>query len=128
MPRAKSLSQIDAEIAKLQQQRDALRAKEVAEVIGRIKDAIRHYSLTPQDLFGSDTPSAPRQVSKTSKVSGRAPVSKPRRSSSQAGKRVAVKFKDANGNVWTGRGSQPRWLRDALAGGATLDSFRIAAD
>lgn len=39
-------------------------------------------------------------------------------------KKLPVKFKDDAGNRWTGRGSQPRWLRDALAAGRKLDDFR----
>lgn len=42
-----------------------------------------------------------------------------------AGKTVAAKYKDAVGNSWTGRGSQPRWLKAALAGGKQLDQFLI---
>lgn len=40
-------------------------------------------------------------------------------------KKLPVKFKDDAGNRWTGRGSQPRWLRDALAAGKKLDDFRV---
>ena len=39
--------------------------------------------------------------------------------------KVAPKFRDAEGNTWTGRGTQPTWLARALAAGAALDSFRI---
>jgi DNA-binding protein H-NS len=42
-----------------------------------------------------------------------------------AGKKVDPKFKDANGNTWTGRGVKPRWLSLALDNGATLQSFAI---
>lgn len=42
-----------------------------------------------------------------------------------AGKKVEAKYKDASGNSWTGRGVKPRWLSLAMAGGATLDSFKI---
>jgi len=34
------------------------------------------------------------------------------------------KFKDDAGNSWTGRGSQPRWLRDAVAAGKKLVQLR----
>jgi len=36
-----------------------------------------------------------------------------------------VKFKDDAGHKWTGFGPQPGWLREALAGGKTLDDFRV---
>jgi DNA-binding protein H-NS len=40
--------------------------------------------------------------------------------------KVAPKYRDAaSGNTWTGRGLQPRWLRDALASGRKLSEFVI---
>jgi DNA-binding protein H-NS len=36
-----------------------------------------------------------------------------------------VKFRDGSGHSWTGFGPQPGWLRDAIAGGRTLDEFRV---
>ena len=36
-----------------------------------------------------------------------------------------VKFRDGSGNSWTGFGPQPGWLKDAIAGGRTLDEFRL---
>lgn len=39
---------------------------------------------------------------------------------------VAPKYRDTSGNTWSGRGSKPRWLQAAIAGGQTLESFRIA--
>jgi DNA-binding protein H-NS len=35
-----------------------------------------------------------------------------------------VLFRDGNGNSWTGRGPQPRWLKEALAGGKTLEELK----
>lgn len=43
-----------------------------------------------------------------------------------SGRKVAIKFSDGKGNSWSGRGQQPVWLRDALAAGASIDSFRVA--
>ena len=39
--------------------------------------------------------------------------------------KVAPKYRDANGNTWSGRGLQPVWLRQALAAGQTLDQFKV---
>jgi DNA-binding protein H-NS len=41
--------------------------------------------------------------------------------------KVAPKYKNpANGlETWTGRGRQPRWVADALAGGKSLDDLLI---
>jgi DNA-binding protein H-NS len=49
----------------------------------------------------------------------------PRRPSKVAGKKVAPKYRDDKGNTWAARGSQPRWLREAIASGKTLESFAV---
>jgi DNA-binding protein H-NS len=36
-----------------------------------------------------------------------------------------VKFRDDSGHSWTGFGPQPGWLKGAIAGGRTLDEFRV---
>lgn len=63
-----------------------------------------------------------------------AAASKPRQAAAKrAGKagrkggssRIAVKFRDGAGNTWTGRGSQPRWLRAALEGGKKISDFAV---
>lgn len=41
------------------------------------------------------------------------------------GIKIAIKYKDQSGNTWSGRGLIPVWMRQALATGATKDSFRI---
>lgn len=38
---------------------------------------------------------------------------------------VAVKYRDGAGNTWTGRGSQPRWLRAALDSGKKMTDFVV---
>jgi len=35
-----------------------------------------------------------------------------------------VLYRDGAGNAWTGRGPQPRWLKEALAGGKTLGDLK----
>lgn len=44
----------------------------------------------------------------------------------KAGKTVPIKYRDGNGNTWSGRGVKPRWLTNALATeGTTLEQFRV---
>jgi DNA-binding protein H-NS len=45
--------------------------------------------------------------------------------SSLKGRRVAVKYRDKEGNTWAGRGAQPVWLREKLKAGAKLDDFAV---
>jgi len=41
------------------------------------------------------------------------------------GRRVAVKYRDKNGNTWSGRGAQPRWMTAAIKAGARRDDFLV---
>ena len=41
------------------------------------------------------------------------------------GRKVAVKYRDKQGNTWAGRGAQPVWLREKLKGGAKLEEFAV---
>ena len=44
--------------------------------------------------------------------------------SKSAKKPGPAKYKDRAGNSWSGRGPQPNWLKQALAGGRTLEELR----
>ena len=44
--------------------------------------------------------------------------------SKSARKPGPAKYKDRAGNSWSGRGPQPNWLKQALAGGMTLENLR----
>ena len=41
--------------------------------------------------------------------------------------KVAAKYRNPSNNLqtWTGRGKQPHWVRDAIAGGKTLEQLAI---
>jgi DNA-binding protein H-NS len=47
--------------------------------------------------------------------------------SKSSGKKVQVQYQNPadNAQTWTGRGRQPRWIAEGLAGGKSLDDFRI---
>ena len=47
----------------------------------------------------------------------------PRAAKPAAKRKAKASYKDQNGNAWSGMGPKPRWLKDALAAGATLDQF-----
>lgn len=112
---AKTYAQIQLQIEKLKAQADALRKKETAGVVARIREAISHYGLTSEDLFG-----------KVSRLRERAPAKAAtvRSKSKTKGQKVAVKFRDGD-NTWTGRGTRPRWLVAKLAEGKTLEDFAV---
>lgn len=105
---AQTYKQIQKQIEQLQKQADALRNTEVKGVIERIKVAIAHYGLTAAHLgLGPGAGS--------SKSAGKRPA------------KASAQFSDGAGNNWSGRGPRPRWLRDALAAGRSIDEFRAGS-
>ena len=107
---------LQQQIAELQTKADALLASEKQTVIATINELIATFVITPKELRFAATPSP----SAGSAV--RTPRTHP-----TAGKTIAPRYRDAEGNTWSGRGLQPKWLREALAAGKTLESMRIAA-
>ena len=115
-----TLAALNAQIAALQAQADALRDKEVAEVIAKVKDAIVHYGLTAADLgFGK----AAGNVRKSPAAVGGKPAKKGRKSAVAKPSAKAVKFKDDQGHTWGGVGKRPEWFKDALAAGKTPEDL-----
>jgi DNA-binding protein H-NS len=97
--------------AGLQRQIQALHAKaaklrdaEKAGVVAKIKEAIKVYEISPNELFGGEVNPAKKSKSKGAKV---------------------AKFSDGEGNTWHGRGPRPEWLREAIAAGKQLDDFVV---
>lgn len=102
--------------AELRAQAAALEAQAVQErnanrvgVITQLKATIAEYDITAVELgFKGKAPKAPKD-----------------RSHPSAGRKVAIKYQDRNGNKWSGRGVKPRWLTNALAAGVPLESFSV---
>jgi DNA-binding protein H-NS len=115
---AKSIAQINAQIEKLQKQADALKAKEAAGVIARIKVAIEHYGLTAADLGFSE------RATKTAKPVGTVAVKKTRKNATKKPSGV-VRFRDEAGHTWTGNGQRPKWYLAAIEAGKTPESLSV---
>lgn len=111
---AKKLAQIEAQIKKLQDEAAALRAKEVAGVVGRIKEAIEHYGLTQEQLFGA---------LRNKRTPSGEPAAVPRKARAKSVK-VKIKYRDGD-STWTGRGNKPRWLAARLAEGRKIEEFLV---
>lgn len=109
----KTYTDVMRQIDELKAEAEALRKEEVDGVVARIREAIDAYGLTPEDLFGGI-----RKAKVARKTAGRKPA-KARPAAAQSG----AKYSDKQGNTWGGRGPRPQWLRDALAGGASLEDF-----
>ena len=100
---ARTYTQIQKQIEQLQREAEPVRSTEVKGVIDRIKIAIAHYGLTAAHLG----------------LSGAS-----RTTSSKRSAKASPQFGDGSGNTWSGRGPRPRWLREALAAGRSIEEFR----
>jgi DNA-binding protein H-NS len=97
-----------AEIESLRKQAEAVREKEVRDVIARIKEAIAAYGLSASDLgLGS---------------SGR-PAPSVRGGIQRKAKQRDALYRDSAGNTWSGRGPRPKWFKAALASGVRAESL-----
>lgn len=103
------LKDLLAQRAALEQQIVEARRAERAEAIARIRALMSEYGLTIADLqVGGGGRSGSKGASGT------------------AGSKVPPKYVDrASGHTWSGRGLQPRWLREALASGRQLAEFAV---
>ena len=111
---------LNAQIAALQAQADALRKKEVAEVIAKLKDAIVHYGLTAADLgLGKAAGSA----GKSPAAVGGKPVKRGRKNAAAKPVAKPVEFKDERGHTWGGIDKRPDWFKAALAAGKTPEDL-----
>lgn len=116
----KSLAQIQKQIAKLEQEADGIRKREVGSVIARMKEAIAFYGITAAELgLGAGASGRGR------KPAGAAPAKKRGRpAGSRKTARVGkIKFRDDQGNTWTGHGRRPKWYTDAIAAGKTAEQL-----
>lgn len=117
--------ELKTQIDKLQTQADALKKKERAGVIERVKEAIAAFELTAAELglagkkgrTARTTGAVKKTAAKGAKVSKRTKTTKKVKAS------AAPKFADGSGNTWSGRGPRPAWFKAALEGGATPESL-----
>jgi len=120
---ATSLAKIQAQIEKLQKQAEAIRAKEVNEVIAKIKVAIDHYGLTAAELGlngrAAKTVKAPRAA--------HAPAAKKGRKAAATRKVPVIKYQDGAGHTWTGHGKRPGWFKAAIEGGKKAEDLLVKA-
>jgi DNA-binding protein H-NS len=119
---AKSLAQVNAQIAQLQKEADALKAKEVAGVVSRIKDAIAIYGLTSADLFDDVVTIVKPVIRQKRAVAVTQPAAQPvasKKASKAAAKKPVsqIKYRDDAGHTWTGHGKRPNWFKAAIEAG-----------
>ena len=93
---------------KLLAEAEEMRIKELSDVIQDIKEKVKAYGLSAQDLgFSAEGGSR-------------------RKRSSWATPKAAPKYRGPNGETWSGgRGRKPRWVTEALAAGKKLEQFAV---
>lgn len=117
----RTLAEIDAELAALQSEREAVRAAEVQEVIAKIKLAIEHYGLTADDLGLAGRRGLQSKTARTAAAPS-ASGKKQRKATAAAN---PPKYGDGAGKTWTGRGKRPAWFVEALAAGRSAEDLLI---
>lgn len=108
----RSPEDIDADMKALMAEKKAsLKAKKIG--LKKMAQLISKYQLTFDDLKN---------------IFSVKPLEKPvktRKPSKLAGKKAAVKYRDSNGNKWSGRGRLPKWLVEAEKTGKKRDQFLV---
>lgn len=94
------LSEIEQQIALLEKQKKAIIAQEKASVAEQVRGLITQYGLTAAECgFGNLQPKV----------------------------EVPAKYRNPNPphQTWAGRGGQPKWYRECLARGITVEQLTI---
>jgi DNA-binding protein H-NS len=98
-----SITELMAQKAAIEQQIAEARRAERAGAIAQVRALMAEHGLTLADLSA-----------------------KPQAAAKKTGMKVPPKYRDAStGNTWSGRGLQPKWLREALASGKKLSDFAL---
>ncbi|MCA7984119.1 H-NS histone family protein [Burkholderia vietnamiensis] len=103
--------ELKAQAEVLLKQAEELRQKEVAAVIAEMKEKMAQYGITAKDL-GITTADLGLSSASSKKAT-------------KASEGSAPKFKGPNGELWSGMGRQPQWLKDALAEGKKKEDFAV---
>ena len=105
---ANRLTDLLAKKAELEQQIIAIQREERSSAIAQVKSLMAQHGLSAADL-GTRTPTA---APATPKV--------------RSGGKVPAKYRDpATDQTWSGRGLHPKWMKQALVGGAKITDFLI---
>lgn len=88
----------------LLKQAEELRKQEIAAIIADMKKQIAEYGITAKDLGLSSSVAVKKGVGKSN---------------------LEARYKGPNGELWSGLGRQPQWLKDAIQQGKTKDEFAL---
>lgn len=105
-----SYAELQKKIKELQDQAEQVRKREVEAVIQDIKEKIALYHIDAKDLgfFEKNAQEKKKPASQSAKT-----------------KNATIKYRDEDGNAWSGRGARPHWLKEKLDNGRKLEEFEI---
>ena len=124
------LASINARIAALQANAEAIRKQEVGDVVAKIKDAIAHYGLTAADLGLATRGRKAAAVSTTAKSVRKSALRSGRKvvdATTAAKSARAAKYSDGQGRTWSGIGKRPGWFKAELAAGKSPEDWLVKA-
>lgn len=103
-----SLAELNALKADIDNHVNSRRSGEVREAYKQAEALARNVGLSLAELVEQGTPRRGRK-------------------SASSGNKVEPRYRNPenDGETWTGRGKQPRWLASAISNGASLDDFLI---
>ena len=99
------LEQIQKQIAELQNKAKELAEKKREPIIEEMKNKIKLYGITAKEL-GLSVGSSSTGTTTTAKTP------------------VAIKYRSGE-NTWTGRGRQPKFIVDHIAGGGKIEDLLV---
>ncbi|MDD2882943.1 MAG: H-NS histone family protein [Rhodoferax sp.] len=106
-----TLSEIEAQIAELTAKADQMRLEQHSKAVSDAQAIINSFNLKASDLvFCSDKDKVEKSAKSVSVKSS---------------KKAEIKYRDDNGNTWSGRGLKPRWLTAELEIGKSLSNFLV---
>ena len=117
----KTYAELTQQIVQLQAQAEVRRLAEAKGVIRTINEAIASYGLTAADLKFAESAALLSAVAKPQ------PAGTPKSAARVVLKSGGQGYSDGAGNVWTGRGPCPKWLREALAAGVSIARFEVTS-
>ena len=112
-----NLIDIQLQIEKLQHQAAQIKAKEFHKTVIEIRAKMSAFGITAKDL---QSPSGTKTKGK---------VAAPKKAAKSPGGKITsvvpAKYRGPEGQMWSGRGLTPRWLKSLLESGQTKEEFLI---
>jgi DNA-binding protein H-NS len=105
--------------------RDAAENKRREALEGAKQEALREFTEKLQRLGLSIQDALPRARSLSSPSPAGQAASGTRKMRRNAGRPLPVKFRGPNGEKWSGRGREPRWMQALEATGRKREEFRV---